>query len=182
MPYAGLVMPHVAWCGVVPRPGVAPGRLDEGRRATLVSPEPLGPEPEPTEEIVDLSGEATSVVSDLQGAAAVPEEVVLQSTPAELDLTKESPGVPPKDLTIVLEYIHVTFEALKILKLGFGVGVKKMGAAVPAAVALCMLAVAAVLLIHFARDYTGWILVGCSVIAALLILLAWLGGRGGRDD
>lgn len=149
----------------------------------MVSPEPLGPEPEPTEEIVDLSGETTEVVSDLQGAAAVPEEVVPQSTPAELDLTKGSQGDPPKDLTIVVdEYIHGTFEALKIFKLGFGVGVKKLGAAVHAAAALGMLTVAAVLLIHFARDYTGSILVGYSVIAALLILLAWLDGRGGRDD
>src|SRR5438874_1460297 len=82
----------------------------------------IGPEPEPTQEVVDLSGETTEAVSDLQGAAAVPDEVVPEWTPAELDLTKESPGVPTKDLTVVLEYIHVTFEALKILKLGFVVG------------------------------------------------------------
>ena len=148
------------------------------------SPEPLGPEPEPTEEIVDLSGETTEVGSDLQG----PEEVVPQSTPAELDLTKESQGVPPKDLTIVLDHINVSFEAFK-MKFRFAVSVKKLGAAVHAAaaqfvlaVALLVLVAATVLLIHFALGYTGWILVGCSVIAALLILLAWLGGRGGRDD
>ena len=143
----------------------------------MVSPEPLGPEPEPTQETVDLSGETIGGVSDLQGAAAVPNEVVPQSTPAELDLTKES----PEDLRIVLEHIHVNFEALKILKLEVVVGVNKLGAAVHA-VPLGVLTVAAVLLIHFARDYTGWILVGCSVLAALLILLTWLGGRGGRDN
>lgn len=147
----------------------------------MVSPESLGPEPEPTQEIVDLSGETAGGVSDLQGAAAVPDGVVPQSTPPEIDLTEESQGVLPEDLIVNLEHIYVTFEALKILKLRFVLRVKKLGVAVHAAVALVVLAVATVLLIHFARDYTGWILVGCSVLGALLIWLAWLGGRGSRD-
>jgi hypothetical protein len=145
----------------------------------LIPPGPLAPEPEPTQEIVDLSGETTEGGSDLQGIAAVPDEAVPQSTPAEIDLAKEPKG---KDPTISLEQIRGNLEVFKIFKLDFLMGVKKFGPAVTAALVLLILTVAAVLLIYFAPVYTAAILVGYSVFAALLILLVWLSGRGGHDN
>jgi hypothetical protein len=165
----------LAWCAPTPRRGVW---LNEGRR-TLVSHGPLGPEPEPTQKIVDLSGETTEGGSDLQGIAAVPDEAVPQSTPAEIDLAKEPKGTDP---TISLEQIRGKLELFKIFRIDFLMGVKKFGPAVTAALALLILTVAAVLLIYFAPAYTAAILVGYSVFAALLILLVWLSGRGGHDN
>lgn len=149
-----------------------------------VTPEPLGPEPEPepTQEIVDLSGEATGAESDLMGPAAVPDDIVPETVLADLDLTETPSEGQPQDPMITTEHLDVTIEALKALKVRVVVRVKKLGIATRAAIALCVLAVAAVLLIHFAADYTGEILLGCGLLALLLILLAWSGGRNGRDD
>lgn len=147
----------------------------------MVSPEPLEPKPKPTQQAVDLSGETIGPASDLQGAAAVPDEVVPQSIPPETDLRNEPPGFATSDLTVASEDIRVTIDFLKTLKLGFVVRVRRLGVEVQVAIALFVLAVAAALLVLVARDYTGWILAGFLGAAALLILRGLLGRSSRRD-